>query len=253
MTAAARPHARALRLPRTVAACLFDLDGVLTDTAALHAEAWKQMFDEFLRGREASYVPFDLRGDYALYVDGKERSDGVRGFLVARGIRIPEGAPGDPVSADTVHGLGNRKNALVLRLIRERGVVPFADARRFVEAVRAAGLATAVVSSSTNCRDVLQASALADLFDERVDALTAAERGLRGKPHPDMFLEAARALGVRPDAAAVFEDALVGVEAGRDGGFALVVGVARGVSPALLRAHGADLVVRELTELLEPV
>lgn len=241
-----------LRLPQTIEACLFDLDGVLTDTACVHAAAWKETFDAFLRGRPAPFVPFDVQHDYAGYVDGKVRSEGVRSFLEARGIRLPDGTADDPPSADTVHGIGNRKNALVLGLIRERGVERFDDAVRFLTAARSAGVATAVVSSSTNCRDVLEAAAIADLFDVRVDACVAAELGLRGKPNPDMFLAAARLLAADPQRTAVFEDAIAGVEAGRAGGFRPVVGLARSVPPDVLRAHGADVVVRELTELLEP-
>lgn len=230
-----------LRLPVAVDACLFDLDGVLTDTAALHAEAWKETFDELLQGRSEPFVPFDLRHDYAHTVDGKERSDGVRAFLASRQIVLPDAE---------VIAIGDRKNARVLQLIHERGVSPFDDAVRFVAAARSAGLATAVVSSSTNCRDVLEAAGIDGLFDVRVDACVAAERGLRGKPAPDMFVAAAELLGVAPAQAAVFEDALVGVAAGHAGGFGLVVGVARSLSPALLRAQGADVVVADLTELL---
>jgi beta-phosphoglucomutase family hydrolase len=240
-----------LRLPSTVTACLFDLDGVLTDTAALHAEAWKRTFDAFLGARGQPFEPFDLDHDYATYVDGKQRSDGVRAFLAARGIELPEGASGDPPTALTVHGLGNRKNALVLRLLHVRGVTPFPDAVRFVRAVRATGLATAVVSASANCAAVLEAASLSPFIDTRVDAVVASERALRGKPAPDMYIAAARLLGRAPAEAAVFEDALAGVEAGRAGGFHPVVGVARRLAPDLLREHGADVVVRELTELLE--
>jgi beta-phosphoglucomutase family hydrolase len=240
-----------LRLPRTVEACLFDLDGVVTNTASLHACAWKQMFDSFLQARAEQFVPFDLRRDYAAYVDGRGRDDGVRCFLGSRGISLPEGRPEDEPTADTVHGLGNRKNALVLELIRKRDGVAFPDAVRFLAEVRAAGIATAVVSSSANCAAVLSAERIADLFDVRVDAQVAKVRGLRGKPAPDMFLAAAAALDVAPAAAAVFEDALVGVEAGRAGGFSPVVGVARVAPAAELRAHGADLVVRDLDELVE--
>jgi beta-phosphoglucomutase family hydrolase len=236
---AATPH---LRLPTAVRACLFDLDGVLTDTAALHAVAWKQMFDDFLRTRPEPFVAFDVRRDYASFVDGKERNDGVRSFLRSRNIQLSE--------AD-VHALGDRKNELVLRLMHERGVESFPDALEFVQAVRRAHLATAVVSSSTNCREVLDAAHIAHLFDVRVDGRVAAASGLAGKPAPDMFVAAARMLGVEPAAAAVFEDALPGVEAGRAGAFALVVGIARAVPADALRAHGADVVVHTLTELLE--
>jgi beta-phosphoglucomutase family hydrolase len=240
-----------LRLPTQVRACLFDLDGVLTKTAVVHAAAWKEMFDAFLRARPEPFVPFDAVHDYDTYVDGKTRSDGVRSFLESRGIVLPEGAPDDPTGAETVRGLGNRKNALVLELIRRQGVEPYEDAEQFVRAVRAAGLTTAVVSSSANCREVVHAAGLDDLFDVRVDALVAAEQGLAGKPAPDTYLAAARMLGAGPASAAVFEDALAGVEAGRAGGFALVVGVDRVGQADALHAHGADVVVQALTELLD--
>jgi beta-phosphoglucomutase family hydrolase len=240
-----------LRLPTQVRACLFDLDGVLTKTAVVHAAAWKEMFDAFLRARPEPFVPFDAGHDYDTYVDGKTRSDGVRSFLESRGIVLPEGAPDDPTGAETVRGLGNRKNALVLELIRRQGVEPYEDAEQFVRAVRAAGLSTAVVSSSANCREVVHAAGLDGLFDVRIDALVAAEQGLAGKPAPDTYLAAARMLGLGPASAAVFEDALAGVEAGRAGGFALVVGVDRVGQADALHAHGADVVVQALTELLD--
>jgi len=240
-----------LRLPSTVEACLFDLDGVLTDTAGLHAEAWKRVFDEFLRGRPERFVPFDLEHDYLEFVDGKERSDGVRAFLETRNIVLPEGSPDDPPSAETVHGIGNRKNALVLELFASRGVLPFADALALVALLRDRRIATAVVSASANCLDILEAARLHDRFDAVVDARVAAKLGLRGKPQPDTFLEAARRLGVGPRHAAVFEDAIAGIEAGRAGGFVPVVGVARRVPPEVLRAHGADVAVARLTELIE--
>lgn len=218
-----------------IAADLFDLDGVLTDTASLHALAWKQTFDALVD------EPFDLVHDYARYVDGRERNDGVRTFLASRGVDLPD---------EEVRAIGDRKNALVLQLIHERGVTPFPDALAFVRSARARGLATAVVSSSTNCRDVLEAAGIASLFDARVDALDARALGLAGKPAPDMFLAAAFRLGVDPGEAVVFEDAIAGVEAGHAGHFACVVGVARTVAPEVLLEHGADVVVFELTELL---
>ncbi|MFJ9930397.1 haloacid dehalogenase superfamily, subfamily IA, variant 3 with third motif having DD or ED/beta-phosphoglucomutase family hydrolase [Streptomyces misionensis] len=243
------------RLPSHVRACLFDLDGVLTQTATVHAAAWKEMFDAYLRERAARegtpFVPFDATRDYDAYVDGRPREDGVRTFLAARGVRLPEGTPEDPPDAETVHGLGTRKNELVLRRIREDGVRPYEGSVRFLHAVREAGLRCAVVSSSANARDVLAAAGIGDLFDERIDGVVAHERELRGKPAPDTYLEAARALAVEPAAAAVFEDALAGVEAGRAGGFGLVVGVDRVGQADELRAHGADVVVRDLAELLE--
>ncbi len=244
-----------LGLPPIVRTCLFDLDGVLTKTAAIHAAAWKQMFDVFLRSRATrqreTFVPFDAVHDYDRYVDGKERNDGVRSFLTSREIALPDGDPDDAPDRDTIFGLGNRKNELVLELLRRGGVEPYVGSIRFVRAVRAAGLASAVVSSSTNCRDVLEAAGIAGLFDVRVDALAAAEQHLAGKPAPDMFLAAARLLGARPSTAAVFEDSLAGVEAGRAGRFALVVGVDRVGQADALRAHGADVVVADLAELLD--
>lgn len=244
-----------LGLPDATRACLFDLDGVLTKTAVVHAAAWKQMFDEYLaeRAKRAGerFVPFDADRDYALWIDGKPRLDGVRDFLRARGITLPEGSPDDPPGAETVHGLAARKNDIVLRLIRERGVEAYEGSVRYVRAARDAGLGTAVVSSSANCLDVLRAAGIADLFDVRVDGVTAEQKHLHGKPAPDTFLEGARELGVPPSAAAVFEDALAGVEAGRAGGFAIVVGVDRIGQAEALRAHGADVVVGDLAELLD--
>jgi beta-phosphoglucomutase family hydrolase len=245
-----------LGLPPQVTACLFDLDGVLTRTASIHAAAWKQMFDEFLRDRSTRtgepFVPFDAGDDYDAYVDGKQRLDGTRGFLLSRGIDLPEGDPSDPPGAATVNGLSNRKNELVLRLFDEGHIEVFDDSVRYVRAVRAAGLATAVVSSSANTAQVLDAVGIADLFDARIDGVVAAERHLAGKPAPDTFLAGAAAVGAAPATAAVFEDALAGVEAGRAGGFALVVGVDRVGQADELRHHGADVVVDDLSQLLEP-
>jgi beta-phosphoglucomutase family hydrolase len=244
-----------LGLPGPVTACLFDLDGVLTQTAKVHAAAWKQMFDEYLRGRAEPrgerFVPFDPVSDYDEYVDGKPRYDGVRSFLASRGIELPQGTPGDPPSAETVDGLGNRKNEIVLRMIHDDGVQPYEGSVRYVEAARTAGLRRAVVSSSTNCRDVLAAAGMLELFEEIVDGHVAEREHLNGKPAPDTFLAGARALGVSADHAAVFEDALAGVEAGRRGNFAFVVGVDRVGQAEGLKAHGADLVVRDLAELID--
>jgi beta-phosphoglucomutase family hydrolase len=242
----------ALGLPDGIRAGLFDLDGVLTPTAKIHAAAWKRMFDEYLRRRAGGggFEPFDADRDYAEHVDGRPRADGVREFLASRGIQLPEGEPDDAPDAETVAGLGNRKNALVLRLIAEEGVEPYPGSVRYVRAVRDAGLRTAVVSSSANTHDVLRAAGLEDLFDAVVDGHAVQERGLKGKPAPDTFLAAARDLGVEPRQAAVFEDALAGVEAGRAGGFGRVVGVDRGGRADALRAHGADVVVDDLAELL---
>ena len=244
-----------LGLPTGTRACLFDLDGVLTRTAVVHAAAWKAMFDAYLleRSRRTGepFVPFDAGHDYDAYVDGKPRADGVRDFLASRGIALPEGSAADPATAETVAGLGARKNRRVLKLIRERGVEPYPGSVRYVHAVRDAGLRTAVVSSSTNCRDVLVSAGIADLFDERIDGVVAERRGLRGKPAPDTFLEGAKAVGVAPSEAAVFEDALAGVEAGHAGNFALVVGVDRVGQGAALAARGADVVVQDLADLLD--
>ncbi len=243
-----------LGLPETIRAGLFDLDGVITRTATVHAAAWKEMFDAFLRDRAAAtgepFVAFDPVEDYGLYVDGKPRADGVRSFLASRGISLPEGDRDDPPGAETVNGLGNRKNELVLRLIREKGVEVFEGSVRYLEAARRAGLRRAVVSSSANTLDVLRSVGLVDAFDVRIDGVVAAERGLRGKPAPDTFLAAARDLGLEP-AAAVFEDALAGVEAGRAGAFGYVVGVDRANHADALREHGADVVVQDLAELLD--
>jgi beta-phosphoglucomutase family hydrolase len=243
-----------LGLPAGVTACLFDLDGVLTQTAKVHAAAWKQTFDENLQRRAAErgeeFVPFDPVADYDEYVDGKPRADGVRSFLAARGIELPEGTPDDPPDAETIAGVGNRKNAIVLTMIHDHGVEPYEGSVRYVKAVRAAGLRRAVVSSSTNCRDVLAAAGIEDLFEEIIDGHVAEREHLKGKPAPDTFLAGARALGVAPAQAAVFEDALAGVEAGRAGNFGFVVGVDRVGQADALKAHGADVVVREVAELL---
>lgn len=238
-----------LGLPDTILACLFDLDGVVTRTAVVHAAAWKETFDAFLREREGEDVrPFD-DADYGRYVDGLPRADGVRAFLASRGVELPEGAPGDPPDAPTVHGLGNRKNRLLLEKIRTGGVEVYDGTLRYIERARARGLRTAIVSSSANCRDVLRAIGAEDLFDVRIDGLIAAERGLPGKPRPDTFLAAARELGVEPARAAVFEDALSGMDAGRAGRFGYVVGVDRTGRREALYAHGADRVVTDLAEL----
>lgn len=239
-----------LGLPDSILACLFDLDGVVTKTAVVHAAAWKETFDAFLRERDgAAFRPFDAIADYDEYVDGLPRADGVRTFLHSRGIELPEGAPDDPPDALTVHGLGNRKNALVLAKIRTGGVEAYDGTLRYIEAVRAHGLRTAIVSSSANCRDVLRAIDAEPLFDVRIDGVVAAERKLPGKPHPDTFLAAAHDLGVRAAQAAVFEDALAGMDAGRAGRFGYVVGVDRVGQAEALYAHGADRVVQDLAEL----
>jgi beta-phosphoglucomutase family hydrolase len=244
-----------LGLPDGVRACLFDLDGVLTKTAVVHAAAWKEMFDAYLRERAArtgdQFVPFDPVADYDEYVDGKPRYEGVQSFLASRGIELPRGTPEDPPNAETVDGLGNRKNELVLRLIREKGVEPYEGSVRYVKAARDAGLRRAVVSSSTNCRDVLAAAGIEDLFEVRIDGVVAEREHLRGKPAPDTFLAGARELGVGAGEAAVFEDALAGVAAGQAGDFSCVVGVDRVGQADALRDHGADVVVQDLGQLLE--
>lgn len=232
-------------------AVLFDLDGVITDTAGLHAQAWKRLFDAFLRANAPSepFAPFRLPEDYLAHVDGKPRYDGVRTFLAARGIALPDGAPSDPDDRLTICGLGNRKDALFNAVLERDGVSVFAPSIRLVRALRDRSVATACVSSSKNCRPVLMRAGLIDLFDAIVDGFDI-ERGLAGKPAPDSYLRAADALGVPPSATAVVEDALSGVEAGRAGGFGLVIGLDRGAGRDALLAHGADIVVGELDELL---
>ncbi|NKQ27130.1 beta-phosphoglucomutase family hydrolase [Streptomyces galbus] len=238
-----------LGLPDTIQACLFDLDGVVTRTAVVHAAAWKEMFDAFLRARDGdSFRPFS-DDDYDQYVDGRPRADGVRSFLASRHIELPEGGPDDPPDAETVHGLGNRKNELLLEKIRTDGVEAYEGTLRYLDAVRARGLRTAIVSSSANTRDVLRSIHAEDLFDVRIDGVVAVERGLPGKPNPDTFLAAACDLGVEPSRAAVFEDALAGMDAGRSGHFGYVVGVDRVGQTDALYAHGADIVVKDLAEL----
>jgi beta-phosphoglucomutase family hydrolase len=244
-----------LGLPDAVRACLFDLDGVLTQTAKVHAAAWKEMFDRYLRERTAwtseELVAFDAVGEYDEYVDGKPRYEGVRSFLQSRGIDLPQGDPSDAADMETIDGLGNRKNEIVLRMIRDQGVEAYEGSVRYVRAARDAGLHRAVVSSSTNCRDVLIAAGIEDLFEQRIDGVVAEREHLRGKPAPDTFLAGARALGVEPAQAAVFEDALAGVASGRAGGFGCVVGVDRAGQADALREHGADVVVSDLAELLD--
>jgi beta-phosphoglucomutase family hydrolase len=244
-----------LGLPVGIRACLFDLDGVLTPTAKLHAAAWKKVFDAFLAARAArtgeQFAPFDGVADYDDYVDGKPRAEGVRSFLAARGIELPEGLPSDGPEAETIIRLGNRKNALVLALIHEHGIEAYEGSIRYVRAVRGAGLLRAVVSSSTNTSEVLAAALIDDLFEVKIDGLVAEREHLKGKPAPDTFLAAARELRVSADRAAVFEDALAGVAAGRAGRFGFVVGVDRVGQAEALREHGADVVVSDLAELLE--
>ena len=243
-----------LGLPDTIRACLFDLDGVLTDTASVHKTAWKAMFDSYLQDRAQrtgdKFVPFDIDADYLTYIDGKKREDGVRAFLDARNITLPDGDPDDDPSAETVQGLGNRKNELFHQTIREDGVKVFEGSRRYLEAVAAAELAVAVVSSSANTREVLEVTGLDKFVQQRVDGATMREENIAGKPAPDSFLRAAELLGVQAAEAAVFEDALAGVEAGHSGHFGCVVGVDRVGQAEALRRNGADTVVTDLAELL---
>jgi beta-phosphoglucomutase family hydrolase len=239
-----------LGLPGSIRACLFDLDGVLTRTATVHFTAWKRTFDEFLRRRDPGAAEFSQE-DYNRFVDGKPRLDGVRDFLAGRGITLPEGDAGDPTTAETVHGVGSRKNELVLAELAEHGVEVYPGSVRYLQAAKDAGLATAVVTASANGEQVVAAGGFAHLVDTRVDGVVAAERQLRGKPAPDTFLAAARALGVDPAGATVFEDALAGVAAGRAGQFGYVVGVDRVGQADALAAAGADVVVTDLEQLLE--
>jgi beta-phosphoglucomutase family hydrolase len=243
-----------LGLPDKVHACLFDLDGVLTDTASVHTRAWTAMFDAYLRTRAErtgeSFVAFDPVADYQKYVDGKPREDGVRSFLASRGIELPEGDPDDGPDAETVSGLGNRKNAAFLRTLHDDGVTVFDGSRRYLEAVAAAGLGIAVVSSSANTREVLEVTGLDKFVQQRVDGITLRDEHIAGKPAPDSYLRGAQLLKVAPGEAAVFEDALSGVQAGRSGGFGFVVGVDRVGHAEALRRSGADVVVTDLAGLL---
>ncbi|WP_436776866.1 beta-phosphoglucomutase family hydrolase [Yinghuangia sp. YIM S09857] len=244
-----------LGLPDSIHAFLFDLDGVLTQTAKVHAAAWKDMFDSFLRAEAerdgTPFVPFDAGADYDTYVDGRPRLDGTRAFLESRGIALPEGDPDDAPGSRSVQGLSNLKNETVLRMIKEQGVEAYAGSLAYVRRLAELDVPRAVVSSSANCRDVLHAAGYDGLFEVVVDGIVAREEGLPGKPAPDTFVAAARKLGYGPESAAVFEDALAGVAAGHAGGFGRVVGVDRvGQAEALLR-HGADQVVTDLAQLTD--
>jgi beta-phosphoglucomutase family hydrolase len=244
-----------LGLPESIRGCLFDLDGVLTQTARVHDAAWKEMFDSFLRQRAQEtgqpFRPFDPVADYDDYVDGKPRAEGTKSFLASRGIELPEGSEDDPPGTQTIYGLGNQKNEIVLRRIHTDGVAAYPGSVRYVQAVRKAGLRRAVVSSSTNCKDVLAAAGIEDLFEVRIDGIVAEREHLAGKPAPDTFLAGARALGLEPGAAVVYEDALAGVAAGRAGGFGYVIGVDRVGQAAELASHGASRVVKDLADLLD--
>ena len=236
-------------------AVLFDLDGVITDTANLHATCWKQMFDEYLQKRARqtgeAFRPFDVARDYLLYVDGKPRFDGVRDFLKSRGIELPKGSPEDPTDVETVCGLGNRKNRLVTKAIEETGVQAYEGSVRFVRQLRRDGFKVAIVSSSENCAAILKAANLDDLFEVRVDGAMVEAQQLAGKPAPDTFLIAARLLGVEPARTVVVEDAISGVQAGLSGNFGLVIGVSRKGDAEELKRHGAHLVVNDLDELVD--
>ncbi|PLX83377.1 MAG: hypothetical protein C0617_11595 [Desulfuromonas sp.] len=235
-------------------AVLFDMDGVLTGTAKIHAACWKKMFDEFLLRRATegneSFQPFDIDLDYKEFVDGKLRYDGVRSFLASRGIELPEGEPESAPGGETVCGLGNLKDEMVQEAIEAEGVEVFEGSVALVRKIRAVGIKTAVVSASKNCQAVLKSAGIEDLFDRRVDGVVAAGLNLPGKPAPDTFLEAAEQLGVPPSRAVVVEDAISGVQAGRSGGFGLVIGVARHGNADSLRENGADVVVSDLSEML---
>jgi beta-phosphoglucomutase family hydrolase len=246
-----------LGLPEHIDTCLFDLDGVLTDTASVHNAAWKQMFDEYLRERASRtgepFVAFDSGADYARYVDGRPRPDGVRTFLRSRGIELPEGDADDPPGKETVHGLGNRKNVALQKAIERDGVTVYEGSRRYLRAAQDAGLRRVVVSSSANTEQVLRVTGLLEFVEGRIDGVTIAERGLAGKPAPDTFVEGARCVDATPEESAVFEDALAGVEAGKAGGFGFVVGVNRldDEHARQLRHHGASVVVADLSDLLQ--
>ncbi|MCV7335901.1 MULTISPECIES: beta-phosphoglucomutase family hydrolase [Mycolicibacterium] len=243
-----------LGLPEQITACLFDLDGVLTDTASVHKKAWKAMFDEYLKSRAERtgepFTAFDIDVDYLTYVDGKRRQDGVRSFLASRGIEVPEGTPDDPADAETIEGLGTRKNAMFHKTLEKDGVEVFEGSRRYLQAVTEAGLRRAVVSSSANTEEVLRITGLDTFIEQRVDGVTMRDENIPGKPAPDSFLRAAELLDVSPAQAAVFEDALAGVAAGRAGKFGFVVGVDRVGQAGQLRRDGADVVVTDLAELM---
>ena len=235
-------------------AILFDLDGVLTSTADIHASAWKRMFDDYLERRAEqqgeTFRPFDISTDYKLYVDGRPRYEGVQTFLESRGIKLPRGSVASPAGEETVCGLGNRKDQMVQAAIDAGRVKSFPGTIEFARKARAMGIHTAVVTSSRNCDLVLKAAGIDDLFEVRVDGRAIEDEGLRGKPAPDSFLRAAERLGVEPARAVLVEDAIAGVQSGRAGGFGLVIGIDRHGDGDALRANGADVVVNDLSELL---
>jgi beta-phosphoglucomutase family hydrolase len=250
-----QPNRRRVITREQYDAVLLDLDGVITDTASIHAACWKQMFDEYLRKRATqrgeAFHPFDLVTDYELYVDGKPRFDGVRDFLTSRGIQLPEGHPDDPPQVETVCGLGNRKNELVNKVIEDMGVAPYEGSVQFIHQLRRHGFKIAVVTSSQNCAAVLKAAKLDAFFEVRVDGNLILAQHLAGKPAPDTFLMAAKLLGVGPARTVVIEDAISGIEAGAAGNFGLVIGVARRGNADELKHHGAHLVVNDLGELVD--
>jgi beta-phosphoglucomutase family hydrolase len=237
-------------MPDFITACLFDMDGVVTKTATVHAAAWKDMFDDYLRANTSPFVPFDPVEDYDEYVDGKPRLDGTRSFLESRGIHLPEGTPQDTPGTPTIWGLSNKKNDLVLQRLAQGKVEVYDGTIRFLRYARKEGMKTAIVSSSANTQQVLNGAGISDLFDVRIDGVVAQQRGLKGKPAPDTYLAAASDLGVQPGQAAVFEDALAGVESGRAGKFGLVVGVDRVGQADALKQHGADVVVTDVADLM---
>jgi beta-phosphoglucomutase family hydrolase len=236
-------------------AVLFDLDGVITATAKVHAACWKRAFDEFLKKRAddkgEDFQPFDIKRDYEDYVDGKPRDEGVRSFLKSRKIELPEGNPDDPPDRETVAGVGNRKTKLFEQALQEGGVDVYEGSLDWLKKLRQEGIKTAIVSSSKHCKMILEAAGLSDLFEARVDGKVSEELGLKGKPAPDIFRKAAEMLGARPERAVVVEDAIAGVQAGRAGGFGLVIGVGRSrEAEEALRKNGADVVVKDLQEML---
>ncbi len=239
--------------PQKYQAVIFDLDGVVTQTQDLHARAWKEMFDEFLRQHarqeKKPFQPFDIHTDYLTYVDGKPRFDGVESFLASRGIELSLGNPEDSPDQDTVYGLGKRKDRLFLERLEREGAQVYGTTVDLIYQIRDLGMRTAIISSSRNCRKILEATHLTTLFDAMVDGIESQKLGLQGKPAPDIFLEAARRIQVSPDRSVVIEDALSGVQAGKRGNFALVIGVDRGGHAQALRKNGADIVVQDLSEV----
>jgi len=236
-----------------ITAVIFDMDGVLTDTASTHAQAWKQLFDEYLKKRSERqnevFQPFNINSDYLIYVDGKPRYDGVKSFLESRGVSLPQGSPDDSPGLETICGLGNRKNRYFVERLKREGARPYGSSIRFIERLKARGLRTAVISASRNAEEVLEAAGIRGLFDAKVDGVDSDELHLKGKPDPSIFMEAAKRLGVKPDETVIVEDALAGVEAGRRGNFKLVIGVDRVGQGEEIKKRGAEIVVRDLSEL----